>query len=206
MGVRVLNLRDTVMRLLDEAANTPNALTLPFVDGTLRLPWAAPRPEDELVLDKGKANSFMHWIVGSDEAIFAMVPVPLTGLLDGGHIVAKAFSFMSNPDQASPWQPDGATTLTAVTTMGTRVDADGNAVTCKAPADAVKSAGLVNVEILSTNPDGSGDDFGIKLQGCYFTPPQPVLGNPRGTFETEIQVFGAISELGSFTTPINSLD
>ena len=194
MAIRVLNLRDTVFRILDQTTNTPLGLTCPFVDGTLTLPVGPPRPADEYVSNQGKADANHHWVIGDDADTFAPLEATITFLLESTTNSTKVLQAMSNPMNESPWQPN-ATAFVPATTLGARYNADGTSVTCIKPADKVKADGLVHVEFLATNPDGGGTDYGCRLQGVYFTPPQLSLGNPRGTMESTMLIYGEIVEL-----------
>lgn len=207
MGYKTLNLRDAVMRIMDEAANTPQAVTVCFIDGTLGpVPTAAPRPDETVVLNQGKGDAKIHRVIESDDAVFEPITMSMTFLMEASVNSQKVLSAMSNPFQEGTWQPDGSATFAPVTSIGSRKNADGTAVTCPLPADSVRRAGLVNVEIFAANPDGSSDDFGIKLAGVYFTPPMGSWSNPTGTFETTLEIYGAITDLtAGFTTPVTEL-
>lgn len=207
MGYKTLNLRDAVMRIVDGTANTPNVVTVCFIDGTLGpVPSAAPRPDETVVTNQGKADAKIHRVIESDDQIFEPITMSLTFLMESSVNSQKVLSAMSNPFAEGTWQPDDSTTFAPVTSLGSRLNANGTAVTCPLPADKVRKDGLVHVEIFATNPDGSGDDFGLRLQGVYFTPPMGSWSNPLGTFETELQIYGAITDLSAgFSSPINEL-
>lgn len=198
MGNYLANLRETSIRLYD-ANNVYHVC--PFVDGTISFPAAANRPDEELIIDRGKADTNMHFIVADDTTIFQPLKGSITFQLDMGTVVKETIDFLGNPFGLSPWKPGGGTaTVAPVTTLGSRTNIDGTSVTCKAPRDAVKVAALLNIEMLTVNPDASGDDFGRKLQGVYFQPPMESVVNPKGSLVTNYEVYGAVTVMAAFTS------
>lgn len=202
MAKRVLNLRNTVMRI----RTASYYIVCPFIEGTLGpIPDAAPRGTDELVLNQDKADAWGHHISVSDLDTFKPVEIPMSFLLEASHVAPYVMQAMSNPRQASPWTV-AERDWTAVTISGTRKNAEGTAVTCYPPSDAVRRAGLVIVEVLSVNPDASGDDYGRALEGVYFRPPQVDVANPRGMLKTTLECYGGFTEISGFTAGTDTLE
>ena len=199
MGIRVINLRDAVFRIYDETAVTPLYVICPFLDGSMSFPVAPPRPEDTIVLNQGLADANMHYVIESDEAVLAPIEVPLTFMLEASVNCVKVMQAMSNPWQEATWQPV-STTFAPAATLGARIGANGQSITCKLPVDGRRAISCVHVEVFAANPDGSADDFGYRFQGVYFRPPEVSFGNPTGTFETTMEVYGSTAKISAFTT------
>ncbi|MEK9722319.1 MAG: hypothetical protein VW405_02385 [Rhodospirillaceae bacterium] len=195
------------MRIIDGTANTPNYVTAKFIAGSLPMVTGRPRPPEVPVLDGGKLTTGAHFVTETDEVLLEPVTLDMTFTLVATLHTKLILSAMSNPFKVASWQPDGSTTFAPVTSMGSVENADGTSTALPAPRDDHRKDGLVNVEIYATNPDGSGDDFGVKFQGVYFTKPRPNITSPVGELATTLEIYGAISNLtaSGFTTPVNEL-
>lgn len=202
MGQKALNLRDAVCRVYS-GDTTPYYYVLKFLEGTLTLPTRRPRATEVAVLNQGKLDTNAHRVIETDQPLIDPVTASISAILTGDANASEGLDAMSSPFDSTTVAGD---TWTTVSSLGSVDNGDGTSVALPVPADSHRAAYLRNLEVLVTNPDGSGDDYGVKLQGVFFGGLQVNLGNPYGTVEGEMEIYGAISRISSFTTGNESTD
>jgi hypothetical protein len=162
---RVLVDRDLGVRIYDQTTGTPKYQLIQF-RGDFSGPLGRPRPEEELMISNGKAETtVMHYRVLTDRKTFEPLEFTLGGKLYDDNTTLGIIDFLSNPFDEATWSAL-VTNLTGVTTMGATVNADGTSVTHPTPIDAHRLASQVNVEILWDTDNTN--DWGVKYAGVFF--------------------------------------
>lgn len=203
MADQVIQMKQGVARIIDGTANTANYVTCPFIEGTLSLPTGHDRPDELPQLSQGVANSYTHYVTGPDDEIVKRKDFSIELKLHSKFVAKGVLKAMSNPAEGT-WQPDGSTTFSPVTSLGTGKNYAGSSFSFPVPADSIRAASLVNFEFLATISGGS--NFGMKLVGVYFDKPVCDFANPVSTLKSKGEIYGAITPgITAFTTPVTEL-
>lgn len=199
MGRTSFTGRDGRLRLYDGTA-TPYFLEIAFVNADFRAPMNRPRPEEIVVLDRGRITSAAHYILGAGDPILQPVQLSFSFRLHNTEPNYRRFRQALNVDMPSAWTV-GA--FTWVTTKGTTTVISDNPegvtnVTTNPFVDPRKRC--VNVEVLWADPGGSAD-VGSKFGEVYFPPNEQNLA--EGADDVMIQatgyIYGGITEITAFT-------
>jgi len=178
------------IRLYDSAV-TPYYLGFTLDPGDFSAPIGVPRQEEILKLDRGNYNASAHYIITSDAALMAPVPVswsfPVTDAAKTTNILAwiKAMN-------------DGLSTqCNSHTLETTEVDSQRNGSVANAVfADSNKSTCILEYFI-----DMAGTDVGWQYNGLWI--PESECGLSEGEEGTIISVsaqcYGTITQLTTFT-------
>lgn len=184
-------LKEARIRLYDSTA-TPLYLQFTLDPGDFTAPIGVPRQEELLKLDRNNYNASAHYIITSDAALMAPVPVswsfPVTDAAKTTNILAwiKAMN-------------DGLSTQVNSNTLETtETDSQRNGSVANAVfADSNKSTCIVEYVI-----EIGGTDLGWKYEGVWI--PESECQLAEGEEETIISVsamcYGTITQLTGFTS------
>ncbi len=191
MANKLFTSRDGTLRFYDSTA-TPNYIECAFDGGDLNGPLGRKRPEEKLILDKGKATANAHYIAGPDDPIFEPLPFSFTAKIVGGLAKAQYLRQM-----IAAMNDGGTTTVQAQTLVTTKGDSTVGGITTPAFADSNKLT--MDLELIL---DNDASDWGIQYQEAYIPADQckVQIGENESVLSIAGLIFGAIDpELTAFT-------
>lgn len=183
---RQYSFHDGELRIYD-GSTTVFYYKVKFVQADPQIPSGRPRPEQRLILDRGRASSNMKYSKGPDDVIFEPLEISFTARVD------------ENVNRQSLEQALKCGTVGGQALTSTKGTSTVEGVTLPA-FDNDSNMKTVNIEILYT---GATNNWGRKLEEVYF-PPEQILFGPADSdgipFSATGRVYGAISTISSFTT------
>lgn len=191
MSGRQFNFLDGTLRLVDGTVNStlgPFYFKVVFAQSDPQMPANRARPEQRLILDRGRASTDMKYSKGNDEPVFAPLEFTFSARVD------------EDVNRQNLWQALICGTLGShnwVTTKGT-TQLEG--VTLPG-FDNDNPMQTVNVELLYT---GVTTNWGRRLAEVFF-PPEQILFGPADEdglpMSATGRIYGAITSISAFTTP-----
>ena len=187
--------KDVEVRIYD--GNTPARYIIGrFIQDGSTIPGMGPRPNEQLFLDRGVANTYMSRVSEDDNAIFEGIPWTLNFLLNEEFydmIVA-----LGNPDGDTPWRVFGQT-LVPVTNIGTRINGRGVAVACPLPSDYQRRSYLVNIYAKMDSPPGvTANPMVRELLGVAPTSLTYTWNSPIVNVSMETMIYGGVDKVADF--------
>ena len=192
---------------------TPNIYTVAFDQGDLSAPEGRQRPEEKLILHRGRASSAFgpHYILGVDESIFEGLELSFSVMLDSvyNRTAIKEALTCGNPNFTYPggiissplvppfkssWTVSGTSTKTDTSIIG----GDGNTYSTPAFADSSKKTVCVEI-IWSLN----GVVIGRRYNEVYFAPDQVSIEESEDgvTLNCTGLIYGSIETIYGFGYP-----
>ncbi len=185
-----LTSRKAKIRLYDGTA-TPFYLELDLDLADFNGPLGNPRPEEQLVLNRGTMDANAHYVKGSDDKL--MEPQAVT------------FSVFVRDDEQTVYlldwlkagQDGGVTTVHAQTVATTKQDTQRDGATNN-PAFADASKLAFNVEYLM---ECGATDLGLKYAECFFPLDQVQLSEAEDGIKVSLNglCYGTITRITAFT-------
>lgn len=193
--------KDGTLRLYDGTLQSPFFLEIFFTEGNFSAPEGRARPEELLILNRGKIDANAHYIDGPDDVILNPLELTFSILLDEAKNKTKLRQAF-NLDHLSTWLVGSNTWLT---TKATSSVLSGAAVSVTTPAFADARKRTVDVEMLWADPDGAGN-IGRKYAETYFPAERVTITESEDGVRVAATglVYGAVSEITAFTTGIAS--
>ena len=177
--------RDGEIRLYDATA-TPYYLKIVFSGGDLSAPMGAPRPEEELVLDRQRSDSNACYVRRSDAALLAPLDLSFSVVVTDHATFGYLLDWLEG---------NTVNSQTIVSTKGT-TQRDGSNTT-PGFADSVKKCTNVEYQL-----DGPSSDVVWKYAEVYFSLSEAVMTETDDGVRVALkgQVYGTITRASSFTT------
>jgi len=187
------------LRIYDGTSPTPYYISICFDGGDFSAPEGRQRPEEKLILHRGRADSSCPpvYIQGTDEPILEPLELSFSIRIQNSTTAHdKILAALSNISGTSPWTV-GTDNWTSAKGTSTLTAGDGTTFTDPEFADSSKVA--VNVEILWTLNSVA---VGRRYEAVYFPPDQVSLEESEDgvTLNCTGLIYGAISQITSFTT------
>tara|TARA_Y100000310_G_scaffold345741_1_gene469093 strand:+ start:2319 stop:2912 length:594 start_codon:yes stop_codon:yes gene_type:complete len=179
---------DGELRLFDNTGATPFYYKVKFTQADPQIPAGRPRPEQRLILDRGRASSDMKYAKGPDDPIFEPIDITFTARID------------ENVNRQSLWQALICGTVGAHNWASTKGTSQLESITLP-DFDNDNPMQCVNVEVLYT---GATTNWGRRVQEVFFPPEQILFGaadNDGIPFSVTGRVYGPITSMSAFTTP-----
>ena len=183
--------KDGELRLYDGSASTgPIYMEILFVNSDLSFPLGRGRPEENLILNRGNADSNAQYSDGPDDPILEGLPFTVSLMADdtvNTRYLVDLLSGVTVINNKSLTTTKGTSTVTVTAT---------SAVSTPSFADTRKMT--YNAEILY---DGS-NDLGYKLDEIYFNPMNQIIneGTDNITINLSGMIHGNITRIASFTS------
>ncbi len=192
---KIYTAKDGELRLYDGTSPTPYYLSIPFAGADFSGPEGRPRPEENLVLNRGVFDDNAHYYQGGDEGVLAPLALSFSALIDDTLNRQKLRDALCNLDGASPWTVGGNSWAT---TKGTTQLKAGDGTLHTTPAFADSSKVCVNVEILWNS---GANDIGRSYAEVYFPPDQVTVTEGAEGVRLDIHglIYGEITEITAFT-------
>ncbi|NHJ85608.1 MAG: hypothetical protein FK734_09110 [Asgard group archaeon] len=183
--------KDGELRLLDGTASTgPYYMEILFVNSDLNFPVGRGRPEENLILNRGNADSNAQYSDGPDDPILEGLPFTASLMADdtvNTQYLVDLLSGVTVINGKSMTTTKGTSTVTVTAT---------SAVSTPAFADTRKTC--YNAEILY---DGS-NDLGYRLKEIYFNPMNQTIneGVDSITINLNGMIHGNIERITAFSS------
>lgn len=183
---------DGALRLYDGASPTPYYLEAKFIEAGLRAPTGRPRPEERLVLDRGRLDALSRYLRGPDAAILEPQEIRFSALVDSAVTADLLDALAVGTVGGNAW----------TSTKGASQVVTGAGALAATPAFADAAKKTVDVEVLWT----SEADLGFRWREVWFPPERARLSEEEGGVSLEIAglVFGAIERIAAFSAGVNS--
>ena len=203
MAFKSFTVKQGRLRLYDGTA-TPFFLEVPF-RGTVVGPIDRGRPDENLILDRGRITPDAHYVQGSDEAILRPLPITLTFRMANTEPNRTKFLTLIRSRGGTTTKTVGtrAWVTTKATSQVRNADPEGTALhTTPAFIDPEKHC--VDVELLYSDPDAAADQ-GLRWNEVYLRPDASLReGDQDVSIELNGEVYGPVATITAFTTGTES--
>lgn len=187
------------------AANSVvNYFTMLFSNMDAEFPMGRARPEETVVMNRGKLDSFYHYVLGDDRIIVDPLTMTFSCEIDNTTNRQKLRDFI-NADAAvdTAWIV-GSTNLNTTKALSTHtklrpgLDTAAGAGIATVAFDDIRKM-TCDAEILF---DQGASDIGQRFEECYFPPAQQRIREEaaRVAVSMTAMIYGHISEITSFTS------